>query len=63
MVIAYRNKKMAKDTRSKKMYMINNAIFFAKRNVYTKLNDRLGKNVTYNYSKIIRFRYRLFGRY
>ena len=25
--------------------MINNAIFAAKRNVYTKLNDRLGKKM------------------
>ena len=29
----------------KKMFMINNAIFGAKRNVYTKLNDRLGKKI------------------
>lgn len=29
----------------KKMYMVNNAIFAAKRNVYLKLNDRLGKKI------------------
>ena len=29
----------------KKMFIVNNAIFGAKRNVYTKLNDRLGKKI------------------
>lgn len=41
-----RNKKKWPRTQDlKKMYMINNAIFAAKRNVYTKLNDRLGKKM------------------
>ena len=41
-----RNKKKWPRTQDlKKMYMINNAIFGAKRHVYTKLNDRLGKKI------------------
>ena len=41
-----RNKKKWPRTQDlKKMYMINNAIFGAKRHVYTKFNDRLGKKI------------------
>ena len=41
-----RNKKKWPRTQDlKKMFIINNAIFGAKRNVYTKLNDRLGKKI------------------